>query len=99
MAQNNRMSSESNDQIYLSIAESRKRKTQVNYYPEDVLIAKVQSGEYTWLDYVNHFSSEWQDEYEAYCETNGLAIDQTSAEMFVHHKDKQLEEGMESGEA
>ena len=28
------------------------------YYPEDELIAKLESGEFTWLDYVNHFSEE-----------------------------------------
>lgn len=26
------------------------------YYPEEVLVEKVQAGEYGWLDYVNHFS-------------------------------------------
>ena len=24
------------------------------YYPEDVLVEKIQSGEYGWLEYVNH---------------------------------------------
>lgn len=28
----------------------------VKYYPEDVLVEKVQSGEYGWLDYINHHS-------------------------------------------
>ena len=32
------------------------------YYPEEVLVEKVQAGEYGWLDYVNHFSAEWQDD-------------------------------------
>ena len=32
---------------------------QHQYYPEEVLIEKMQSGEYGWLDYVNHFSAEW----------------------------------------
>ena len=36
---------------------------QHQYYPEEVLIEKMQSGEYGWLDYVNHFSAEWQEEY------------------------------------
>ena len=36
---------------------------QHQYYPEEVLIEKMQSGEYGWLDYVNHFSAEWQGEY------------------------------------
>ena len=28
------------------------------YYPEEVLVEKVQKGEYGWLDYVNHYSEE-----------------------------------------
>ena len=36
------------------------------FYPEDVLIEKMESGEYGWLDYVNHFSAEWQDELAEY---------------------------------
>ena len=33
------------------------------YYSEEVLIEKMERGEYGWLDYVNHFSPEWQEEY------------------------------------
>ena len=25
------------------------------YYTEDILVEKMQNGEYGWLDYVNHF--------------------------------------------
>lgn len=35
---------------------------QNTYYPEEVLIEKMERGEYGWLDYVNHFSAEWQEE-------------------------------------
>lgn len=28
------------------------------YYSEEVLIEKMERGEYGWLDYVNHFSAE-----------------------------------------
>ena len=35
---------------------------QHQYYPEEVLIEKMQSGEYGWLDYVNHLSAELQEE-------------------------------------
>ena len=56
------------------------------YYPEDVLVEKIQSGEYGWLEYVNHHSAEWQEEYESYCLNNGLCICEESAEQFVHHK-------------
>ena len=48
---------------------------QQKYYPEEILVEKMQSGEYGWLDYINHFSAEWQEEYAHYCEekrTHGL---------------------------
>ncbi len=69
------------------------------YYSEDILIEKLESGEYTWLDYVNHFSPEWQEEYQEYCKENNLAIDDESAQEFVHYKDEQLENGMSCGDA
>ena len=69
------------------------------YYTEDELVEKMQSGEYTWLDYINHHSKEWQDEYEAYCLSHQLSICEESAEQFVHYKDRQLEEAMERGDA
>ena len=50
------------------------------YYPEEVLVEKVQKGEYGWLDYVNHYSAEWQEEYTQYCLGNGLSICEESAE-------------------
>ena len=34
------------------------------YYPEDVLVEKIQSGEYGWLEYVNNHSAEWPAESE-----------------------------------
>ena len=44
------------------------------YYTEDILVEKMQSGEYGWLDYVNHFSEGWQNEYEEYCKEHALCI-------------------------
>lgn len=73
--------------------------SQNEYYPEEVLIEKMQSGEYGWLDYVNHFSAEWQEEYADYCRQNNLTVGNDSAASFVRHKDEQLEAAMESGDA
>ena len=67
------------------------------YYPEDVLVEKMQRGEYGWLEYVNHHSAEWPEEYESYCLKNGLCISDESAEQFVHHKDDELEKAIENG--
>lgn len=69
------------------------------YYSEDILVEKMQRGEYDWLDYVNHFSEEWQDEYEEYCRERSLSIGNESAEQFVNYKSEQLEKAMEEGNA
>ena len=63
------------------------------YYSEDELVEKIQSGEYSWLDYVNHHSEEWQNEYQAWCLKNEKSISVETAEEFVHYKDEQLEKG------
>ena len=72
---------------------------QQKYYPEEVLVEKMQNGQYGWLDYVNHFSAEWQEEYARYCEEKGLLVGDDSAEAFVRSKDEQLETAMERGDA
>ena len=47
---------------------------QHQYYPEDVLVEKIERGEYGWLDYVNHFSADWQEENKRYCEERSLML-------------------------
>lgn len=69
------------------------------YYPEEVLIEKMERGEYGWLDYINHFSAEWQEEYARYCRENDLEISNVSAAEFVHFKNEQLEAAMTNGDA
>ncbi|MDO5419754.1 MAG: hypothetical protein Q4F50_06810 [Bacteroides sp.] len=69
------------------------------YYPEEVLIEKMERGEYGWLDYINHFSAEWQEEYARYCRENDLEISNVSAAEFVHFKNEQLETAMANGDA
>lgn len=69
------------------------------FYPEEVLIAKLESGQYGWLDYVNHYSEEWQDEYIRYCREHTLSVGDASAAEFVRFKDEQLETAMEHGDA
>ncbi len=69
------------------------------FYPEEELIAKMERGEYGWLDYVNHYSAEWQEEYIRYCQDNGIAVGDESAAEFVNFKGEQLETAMERGDA
>ena len=63
------------------------------YYSEDELVEKIQSGEYSWLDYVNHHSEEWQNEYQAWCLENEKSISVETEEEFVHYKDKKKKKG------
>ena len=66
----------------------------VKYYPEDELVQKLQSGEYGWIDYVNHHSPEWQEQYTQYCAENHLTINEESAEQFVDYLSQLMEESM-----
>lgn len=65
----------------------------VKYYQEDVLVEKFQSGEYGWLDYINHHSPAWQEEYTAFCKERNLVVNEESAEEFVDWKGEQIEDG------
>ena len=69
------------------------------FYPEEILIEKMESGEYGWIDYVNHYSAEWQEEYLRYCKENGLPVSDSTAEAFVHFKNRELEAALENGDA
>ena len=65
----------------------------IKYYPEDELVQKVQSGEYGWLDYINHHSPEWQEEYPEFCNERNLVVNEESAEDFIEWKGELVETG------
>lgn len=65
------------------------------YYPEDELVQKFQDGEFGWVDFVTHHSPEWDEEYTAFCCENGFFVSEESAEAFVSHKGRQMEESMQ----
>ena len=65
----------------------------IKYYPEDELVQKVQSGEYGWLDYINHHSPEWQEEYTEFCNERNLVVNEESAEDFIEGKGELVETG------
>lgn len=65
----------------------------IKYYPEDELVQKVLSGEYGWLDYINHHSPEWQEEYTEFCNERNLVVNEESAEDFIEWKGELVETG------
>ena len=69
---------------------------QTQYLPEEELVEKVQSGEYGWLEYINHHSPEWQEEFSEYCQEHGLTANEETAKQFVDYKDRLMEESMDN---
>ena len=69
---------------------------ETQYLPEEELVEKVQSGEFGWLEYINHHSSEWQEEFNEYCQEHGLAAKEDTAKQFVDYKDRLMEESMDN---
>lgn len=69
------------------------------YYTEEELVDKVQKGEINMLGYVTHHSREWDEEYDEFCQLEGLdPEEESSAEDFMRYKDEQLTHAHEEGE-
>lgn len=68
------------------------------FYSVDVLVEKVQSGEYGWLDYVNHYSRKMKKEFAQWCIDTGKEVSDESAEEFLALKNAEMEEAMENGD-
>jgi lantibiotic modifying enzyme len=69
---------------------------ETQYLPEEELVEKVQSGEYGWLEYINHHSPEWQEEFSEYYQEHGLTADEDTAKQFVDYKDRLMEDSMDN---
>lgn len=68
------------------------------YFSEDELVEKVQSGEMDMVGYVTHHSKEWDEEYEEFCRERQLDPDiEKSADAFLEYKDNLLTQAHEEG--
>lgn len=67
------------------------------YYTEEILVAKVQSGEFTLVDYINHHSPEWKEQYIAFCRKRSIGMDEDSAKTFLDSKEDEMETAMAEG--
>ncbi len=67
------------------------------YFSEEILVAKVQSGEFTLVDYINHHSPEWKEQFIAYCRKRSIGLDEESAKAFLDSKEEEMEEAMAEG--
>ncbi len=38
----------------------------------------MEEGKWGWLEYVNHHSEEWREEYSCYCQENGITVNNES---------------------
>jgi flagellar motor protein MotB len=60
------------------------------YYSESELVQKKQSGEFGWLDYVNHHSKEWQNEYADFCKAMDCLLAMSRQKSSLTTKEKNL---------
>ena len=67
------------------------------YFSEEILVAKVQSGEFTLVDYINHHSPEWKEQFIAYCRKRSIGLDEEAAKAFLDSKEEEMEEAMAEG--
>lgn len=68
-----------------------------NYFPEEELIEKIQKSEIGWLGYVTGFSKEWDEEFAAFLQEEGIEASDDSAQCFLERKQQQMEQGLEEG--
>lgn len=72
----------------------------MRYISEERLVEKVQSGEYTWLDYVQRNSPEMKNDYEWFCQYKGIdPNEEESAKAFLDARDQEFEYGLNHGDA
>ncbi len=72
----------------------------MRYEPEDILVQKMQTGEYGWKEYIFHHSRELNDEYERYCQLHGIhPEEEASAIRFMDMREQQFEEAVKHGDA
>lgn len=67
--------------------------------PFEQIVEKMQSGEYTWLEYIMFNSAEWRDDYAAYCIENELRVNNESAKAFADIKEREFDEALKNGRA
>lgn len=55
----------------------------IGFYPNEDLIKMMENDEITSLDYVNHLSEDFADEFKNFCKKNKLTESEDSATKFI----------------
>lgn len=69
------------------------------YLTEEELIELVQNGTFTWVDYVTHYSPEWDEEFTSFCAERHMPLSNQTALAYIAFREDLLEEAMINGEA
>jgi hypothetical protein len=72
----------------------------MQFEPEEILIEKIQTGEYGWKEYIYRHSRELIRDYEQYCEEKRLDKSrETSAAQYIDMLDAKFNDALDKGEA
>lgn len=74
-----------------------RKKSKFKYYPEEVLIDLVQRGLFSWVDYVEHYSPEWREEFNSFLAQRGMSKNNSNALAYIAFKEDILQEAMAQG--
>lgn len=74
-----------------------RKKSKFKYYPEEVLIDLVQRGLFSWVDYVEHYSPVWREEFNEFLAQRGMSKNNSNALAYIAFKEDILQEAMAQG--
>lgn len=75
----------------------RRGRSGHRYYTEETLIDLVQRGIFSWVDYVTHYSPEWEEDYYDFCREMASAMTNESALAYIAFREDLIQDGMANG--
>lgn len=74
-----------------------RKKSKFKYLPEEVLIDLVQRGLFSWVDYVEHYSQEWREEFNEFLSQRGMPKNNANALAYIAYREDLLADAMAEG--
>lgn len=74
-----------------------RKKSKFKYFPEETLIDLVQRGLFSWVDYVEHYSQEWREEFNGFLAQRGMPKNNANALAYIAYREDLLADAMAQG--
>lgn len=74
-----------------------RKKSKFKYFPEETLIDLVQRGLFSWVDYIEHYSQEWREEFNSFLAQRGMPKNNANALAYIAYREDLLADAMDQG--